>query len=104
MGEAPIKKKKKKSKEKEKDKEMENALRAIADESQGGEGSGETNDIQSRGKTPLEIAYLKRKRDKEMELIKKKANLNHKEKVEKFNSYLNKLTEHYDIPKVSWTK
>ena len=35
---------------------------------------------------------------------KKKANLNHKEKVEKFNSYLCNLSEHYDIMKVSWTK
>lgn len=33
-----------------------------------------------------------------------KASMTHKMKVEKFNQHLDSLTEHFDIPKVSWTK
>jgi hypothetical protein len=57
-----------------------------------------------RGKTPSEISWLKKKREKDVDKIKKKAEKSHQEKVMKFNEGLNKLSEHYDIPKVSWTK
>ena len=107
----PIKKKKKK---KDKNREKEKAEKAIEEVSEaGGSGSGsgsgsgaggDDEDPIFKGKTPSEIAYLKKKRDVELNRIKKRANLNHKEKVEKFNSYLNNLSEHYDIMKVSWTK
>lgn len=36
--------------------------------------------------------------------IMEKATLTHKQRVEKFNEHLDNLTEHFDIPKVSWTK
>lgn len=36
--------------------------------------------------------------------ILEKATTTHKERVEKFNEHLDTLTEHFDIPKVSWTK
>lgn len=36
--------------------------------------------------------------------IMEKAAMTHKQKVEKFNEHLDSLTEHFDIPKVSWTK
>lgn len=36
--------------------------------------------------------------------IMEKASMTHKERVEKFNKDLDNLSEHYDIPKVSWTK
>lgn len=36
--------------------------------------------------------------------IMEKASLTHKQRVEKFNEHLDNLTEHFDIPKVSWTK
>lgn len=38
------------------------------------------------------------------ERIKKKAAMTHKQRVEEFNKHLDSLTEHFDIPKVSWTK
>ena len=108
-------KKKKKKKSKNKEKDMEKALRALSGESS--KGGGEVEDEEDaapeadpqgkdlfRGKTPVEIAWLKKKREKEMDKIKKKAELNHMQKVMKFNEGLNKLSEHYDIPKVSWTK
>lgn len=34
----------------------------------------------------------------------KKAQMSHREKVEKFNAQMNDMTEFNDIPKVSWTK
>lgn len=36
--------------------------------------------------------------------IFKKASKTHKQRVEEFNKHLDSLSEHYDIPKVSWTK
>ncbi|KAK4808066.1 hypothetical protein QYF61_025063 [Mycteria americana] len=39
----------------------------------------------------------------QMERILKKASKTHKQRVEDFNRHLDTLTEHYDIPKVSWT-
>ena len=96
---------KKKKKKKDKDREKEKTELAIV-ESQGESSNavGADDEQLYKGKTPVEIAYLKKRREREMERIRKRANLNHKEKVEKFNSYLNSLTEHYDIQKVSWTK
>jgi hypothetical protein len=38
------------------------------------------------------------------ERIKEKASMTHKQRVEEFNRHLDSLTEHFDIPKVSWTK
>ena len=113
--ETPGVKKKKKKKSKNKEKEMEKALRALSGESSSSGPANEEDEDEApeadpqgkdlfRGKTPVEIAWLKRKREKEMEKIKKKAELNHMQKVMKFNEGLNKLSEHYDIPKVSWTK
>ena len=110
-----IKKKKKKKKDKGKGKEMEKALRVLSGEeapeptSEGEEAGGSETAYKDdkdlfKGKTPVEIAWLKKKREKEMDKIKKKAELKHMQKVMKFNEGLNKLSEHYDIPKVSWTK
>lgn len=36
--------------------------------------------------------------------ILQKASKTHKQRVEEFNKHLDSLSEHYDIPKVSWTK
>ena len=101
---------KKKKKKKDKDRDREKIDKSLGEGSSGSSQSEELvdnpndEDPMFKGKTPSEIAYLKKKRAVELERIKKKANLNHKEKVEKFNSYLNNLSEHYDIMKVSWTK
>merc|ERR1712212_1350769 len=58
----------------------------------------------SRLYTEAERRFLERRRKMEEERILKKASLTHKEKVEEFNRHLDSLTEHFDIPKVSWTK
>lgn len=105
--EPPIKKKKKK-KDKERDREkVEKSMGETGGSSSSREelvDNPSDEDPMFKNKTPSEIAMIKKRRQIELERIKKKANLNHKEKVEKFNSYLCNLSEHYDIMKVSWTK
>ncbi|KAF8782783.1 Protein FAM32A like protein [Argiope bruennichi] len=54
--------------------------------------------------TKAERAFLLMKEKKQMERILEKASKTHKQRVEEFNHHLDSLTEHYDIPKVSWTK
>lgn len=56
------------------------------------------------GPTKAEEAF-KKKQDELSDLrIAKKASKTHKQRVEEFNKHLDSLSEHYDIPKVSWTK
>ena len=55
-------------------------------------------------KTKAEIAFLKKKEERDVKRIKEKAQVSHKDRVEKFNDYLNSLSEHYEPAKVSWTK
>ncbi|CAF2509950.1 unnamed protein product [Rotaria sp. Silwood2] len=55
-------------------------------------------------RTPAEIAYAQAMAKRAEEKILQKAAKSHKEQVEQLNSYLDKLTEYNDIPKVSWTK
>lgn len=102
-GDSGIKKKKKKSKDKKKD--LEKAVEAI-EEGQNEASSSKGNDIEGyyAGKTKAEIAFLKKKEVRDQERIKEKAKSSHKERVEKFNEYLNSLSEHYEPAKVSWTK
>ncbi|XP_068853193.1 protein FAM32A-like [Aphelocoma coerulescens] len=55
-------------------------------------------------RTPAQVAFEKMQEKRQMERILKKASKTHKQRVEDFNRHLDTLTEHYDIPKVSWTK
>jgi len=55
-------------------------------------------------RTEAERHFMERQRQREAERILKKAAQSHKEKVEQFNRNLDAQSEHYDIPKVSWTK
>ena len=67
--------------------------------------SNEKHGSSRRGlRTPAEIAYEEAMAKRAEEKILKKAAKSHKEQVEELNSYLDKLTEYNDIPKVSWTK
>ncbi|BES97216.1 Family with sequence similarity 32, member A [Nesidiocoris tenuis] len=85
-----IKKKKKKKDKKEKEK-----LEAYAKETM------KKPELQP---TKAELAFQKMQEKVEMERIMKKASMTHKQRVEEFNKHLDNLTEHFDIPKVSWTK
>ncbi|XP_026470565.1 protein FAM32A-like [Ctenocephalides felis] len=55
-------------------------------------------------RTKAEISFLKMQEKMQKEKIAQKAAMTHKQRVEKFNQHLDSLTEHFDIPKVSWTK
>ncbi|GIY21993.1 protein FAM32A [Caerostris extrusa] len=54
--------------------------------------------------TKAERTFLMMKEKKANGAILEKASKTHKQRVEEFNHHLDSLTEHYDIPKVSWTK
>ncbi|XP_076754854.1 protein FAM32A-like [Xylocopa sonorina] len=55
-------------------------------------------------RTKAEMAFQKMQEKMQTERIKQKASMTHKQRVEEFNRHLDSLTEHFDIPKVSWTK
>ncbi|XP_040107769.1 protein FAM32A-like [Oryx dammah] len=55
-------------------------------------------------RTPAQVAFEKVQETRRVQRILKKASTSHKQRVEDFNRHLDTLTEHYDIPKVSWTK
>ena len=62
--------------------------------------TAEYNDI--RTETQRKFDEVQKEREKAR--IVTKAKLTHKEKVDKMNNHLATLSEHYDVPKVSWTK
>jgi len=55
-------------------------------------------------KTKAELRFLKMQEKIKEKKIIEKASKTHKMRVEEFNKHLDNLTEHFDIPKVSWTK
>ncbi|XP_017094968.1 protein FAM32A-like [Drosophila bipectinata] len=95
-----MKKKKKKHKSKDKEKEMERAYLEQISEASGAGTSG----TYERKLTKAELAIKKQQEKMRNKRIMDKAQTTHKERVEKFNEHLDTLTEHFDIPKVSWTK
>uniref|UniRef100_A0A8C1L1I8 Family with sequence similarity 32 member A n=1 Tax=Cyprinus carpio TaxID=7962 RepID=A0A8C1L1I8_CYPCA len=87
-------------KKKKKDKERKRLEEQILT-SQNEEG---TKKVYVDKRTPAQIAFDKLQEKRQMERIFLKASKTHKRRVEDFNRHLDALTEHYDIPKVSWTK
>ncbi|KAJ2938271.1 hypothetical protein O0L34_g17617 [Tuta absoluta] len=88
-----IKKKKKKKHNKETEKLMENDVK---------EQIKQQTPVDNR--TNAEKAFLRMQEKMKKQRIQQKAEMTHKQRVEKFNQHLDSLTEHFDIPKVSWTK
>jgi len=99
-----IKKKKKKSKDKKKEKDLEEAIQSSASETPSSSSGSSHKSSYYGQKTKAEIAFLKKKEERDVKRIREKASVSHKERVEKFNEYLNSLSEHYEPAKVSWTK
>ncbi|XP_073834496.1 protein FAM32A-like [Musca autumnalis] len=89
-------KKKKKKKSKDKDKEREKILQQNL--------SSERSSSSNVSLTKAELAFKQQQEKMRNKRILEKATTTHKERVEKFNEHLDTLTEHFDIPKVSWTK
>ncbi len=52
--------------------------------------------------TPTERRSLKLKKERETQELEKNANQSHRDRIEDFNEKLGKLTEHNDIPRVSF--
>lgn len=99
------KKKKKKSK-----KEMKEKLeRHLREESRNSpltkvEDSDSEDDKPRDSRTAAQRKYDEVQKQRQLDRVMKKAEKTHKERVEDFNRHLDGLSEHYDIPKVSWTK
>ncbi|KAF7703089.1 protein FAM32A-like [Silurus meridionalis] len=89
--------KKKKKKDKEKKRLENQAMATSADEET-------TKKTYVDKRTPAQLAFDKIQEKRQIERILNKASKTHKRRVEEFNRHLDTLTEHYDIPKVSWTK
>lgn len=89
-------------KKKKKDKDLKKALEHASVTSP--EGQGKKPVVKEVHRTNAEKAFLKMQEKRQIERIMEKASKTHKQRVEEFNRHLDSLTEHYDIPKVSWTK
>jgi len=98
-----IKKKKKKSKKKELQKRMMEGVTSapVSDVTQDVE---EKHRASVDSRTRSEIAFEKARQKRTIEEMMKKPIKTHKERIMEFNEHLDNLSEHYDIPKVSWTK
>ncbi|XP_037938797.1 protein FAM32A [Teleopsis dalmanni] len=97
-----LKKKKKKSKDKEKKVEaLHNTAKEYLKETEKKSGNLEGAE---RKLTKAEKAFKQQQEKMRNKRIMERASTTHKERVEKFNEHLDTLTEHFDIPKVSWTK
>jgi len=57
-----------------------------------------------RTKTKTELNYLKRKHDLDIDRLKKRAVLSHKDKIEGFNTYLSNIPEFNEQRKINWSK
>jgi protein FAM32A len=66
--------------------------------------SSESSSRAATSKTKAELKFQEMQEKRQMDRILKKAEKTHKQRVEDFNKHLDSLSEHYDIPKVSWTK
>ncbi|EDW64912.1 protein FAM32A [Drosophila virilis] len=102
-----LKKKKKKHKNKDKEKKKDALQRAFVEqqmiETVNGTAAASTSGYE-RKLTKAELATKKQQEKMRNKRIMDKAQTTHKQRVEKFNEHLDTLTEHFDIPKVSWTK
>ncbi|XP_074598055.1 protein FAM32A-like [Brevipalpus obovatus] len=54
--------------------------------------------------TKAQLSFFKMQEKIQAERAMQKASKSHRQRVEDFNRKLDEMTEHYDIPKVSWTK
>ncbi|KAG1945819.1 protein FAM32A-like [Pimephales promelas] len=95
--------KKKKKKDKER-KRLEEQAMTLEEQAMTSQNENGTKKVYVDKRTPAQISFDKIQEKRQMERILKKASKTHKRRVEDFNRHLDSLTEHYDIPKVSWTK
>lgn len=90
---------KKKKKKKQEQKHLEQVSKTKIEEE-----PVDVTKISISSKTKAEQAFTARMEKLATERVLAKAEKSHKQRVEEFNAHLDTLTEHFDIPKVSWTK
>ncbi|KIO29294.1 hypothetical protein M407DRAFT_242652 [Tulasnella calospora MUT 4182] len=106
-GEGPAKKKKKSSSKSKKDKIKEgavdkSALEAVESSNEPGssKAAADEGDTEADGKTAAEKKFEESQRKRREEKVRRMATKTHKDRVHEFNSKLEALSEHHDIPKV----
>lgn len=100
-------KRKKKKKDKLEPKMVEKAMQSSSDLSEPATTtttSGQTATDKRNWMTEAEKKFLAQQEKRQLSRVMEKASKSHKQRVEEFNTQLENLSEHYDIPKVSWTK
>ncbi|XP_011663160.1 protein FAM32A [Strongylocentrotus purpuratus] len=90
---------KKKKKRKKESKKLEQVMTSLREEDE-----IEERQAKRDKRTKAQKAFDKTQEQRQLVRILDKASKKHKERVNEFNSKLDTLTEHFDIPKVSWTK
>ena len=81
--------------------ELDNSQQAITEtHSKTEEGEKVPEHIVKKYKTPSEISFDLVKKKRVFDRIERKLESSHKEKIEKFNKGLSKLSDHFDIPRV----
>ncbi|XP_060083256.1 protein FAM32A-like [Ylistrum balloti] len=93
---------KKKKKKKDKEREAMKMYEQVSNSKSSEEDGKKMKTMDKR--TKAEQAFDRAREKREAELIVEKASKTHKERIMLFNSHLDAMTEHFDIPKVSWTK
>jgi len=91
------------SKKKKKSKKSKKRANEAAIESMKPEISNQS-DVRYSTLTKAERKHREVLEKQKLKRIMEKASKSHKERVEDFNRHLDSLSEHNDIPKVSWTK
>ena len=95
-----VHKKKKKKHKKDKKKLEDVSLEPVQDETAVTQKSAPKYDEL----TPAQRKFKETQEKRQVDRIIKRASTTHRDRVEEFNRNLDALSEHYDIPKVSWTK
>ncbi|XP_061175642.1 protein FAM32A-like [Saccostrea echinata] len=95
---------KKKKKKKSKDRETKKVFEQISSHSKNADDEDKPHHEVRDIRTKAEIAADKAREKRKAAEIIEKASKTHKERIMEFNGQLDNLTEHFDIPKVSWTK
>ncbi|XP_062593334.1 protein FAM32A-like [Saccostrea cucullata] len=94
---------KKKKKKKSKDRDTKKVFEQISSHSKNADEDTPQHEVRDI-RTKAEIAADKAREKRKAAEIIEKASKTHKERIMEFNGQLDNLTEHFDIPKVSWTK
>ncbi|XP_076807449.1 protein FAM32A-like [Clavelina lepadiformis] len=98
-GSGKVEKKKKKKKKKDKKKMEQVRIDAVEKKTE-----SEKTKVKYDKLTPAERRFKEKQDKRQTDRIIKRASTTHRDRVEEFNRNLDALSEHYDIPKVSWTK